>query len=485
MSPEQHARLRAALTPRLTKYNAAEPLSEKQQAGLLLPQLEALYGGAAGGGKSSWLLQAALQYVDVPGYAAILFRRTFKQLAAPGALMDRSMMWLGGTDARWVAGENEWRFPSGAVLKFGFLDSATDWMNHQGPEYQFVGFDELTQFRERDYRYLFSRLRRPTPTADMTSAQHQTVEALSRVPLRMRAASNPGGPGHEWVKNRFGIYQPAGDPDPRRLCHRPSWVRDHDRAFLPANAADNPGLDKAAYRRTLAELDATTRAQLEHGDWDVREPGELFRREWFPIHDQAPDGCKWVRYWDLAATEPHDSNPDPDWTAGCKLGRHPNGTWWLADMRRTRRTPDGVEKLVAATAELDGAGVPVWIEQEPGASGKAVIQHYQRHVLPAFEVRAQAPSDSKGIRARPVSAKAQAGLVNLVRGDWLSAFLDEADAFPPDDGGHDDQIDALSGAFTALLAKGEVKRTPYVPGREPEVQRGGLTLVGDRYIDKE
>ena len=85
------------MTPKLTKYIPHKP-TVKQAAFLLLPHIEAFYGGEPGGGKSDALLMGALQYVDVPGYAAILFRRTFQDLALPGALMDRSKDWLMNTD---------------------------------------------------------------------------------------------------------------------------------------------------------------------------------------------------------------------------------------------------------------------------------------------------------------------------------------------------------------------------------------------------
>ncbi len=152
---------------------------------------EVLYGGAAGGGKSEALLMAALQFVEVPNYAALLLRRTYADLALPGALMDRAAQLLTGTGAKWNGSEHVWTFPSGATLSFGYLDGENDRYRYASSEFQYVGFDELTQFRERDYLFLFSRLRR-------------TAEGeVSQVPLRMRAGSNPGGQGHAWVKRRF------------------------------------------------------------------------------------------------------------------------------------------------------------------------------------------------------------------------------------------------------------------------------------------
>jgi hypothetical protein len=86
--------------PALAKYCPHDPsLNPRQAAFLWLPNREAFYGGAAGGGKSDAVLAGALQYADVPGYAAILFRRTYTDLSLPGAIMARSEEWLRGSDA--------------------------------------------------------------------------------------------------------------------------------------------------------------------------------------------------------------------------------------------------------------------------------------------------------------------------------------------------------------------------------------------------
>lgn len=205
----------------------------KQAEFLKLDCLEALYGGAAGGGKSDALLMDALRFVDQPGYHAILFRKTYTDLALPGAIMQRAHVWLAGTSARWNDRDKVFVFPSGARLAFGYLDGPRDHFRYQSAEFQFIGFDELTHFPEQPYRYLFSRLRR---------------RAGSLVPLRMRAATNPGGIGHEWVKRRF-----LDEPE--------------DRVFIPAKLIDNPHSDQDEYQRALDQLDPITRQQLRDGVW--------------------------------------------------------------------------------------------------------------------------------------------------------------------------------------------------------------------------
>lgn len=186
---------------------------------------------------------AALQYVDVPGYAAILFRKTYTDLSLPGAIMSRTEEWLAGTDAKWNDNDKEFTFPSGAKLTFGFLKGPKDKFRYQSAEFQFIGFDELTQFEEDDYLYLNSRLRRPE------------TGPLSVVPIRARAAANPGGVGHVWVKKRFVDG------------------RSPDRVFIPSSLEDNPHLDQATYEQSLALLDPITYLQYRHGDWTVRPPG--------------------------------------------------------------------------------------------------------------------------------------------------------------------------------------------------------------------
>lgn len=176
------------LQPKHPSFCPEEP-STTQKVFLRTYALEALFGGAAGGGKSSALLMAALQYVDVPNYSAILFRRTYADLALPGALMDRFRVWISGFDEiHWNANSYVATFPSGARVSFGYLNNTNDYLRYKGSEFQFIGMDEVTEIRESDYRYLFSRLRRP--------AQGE----LSKVPLRMRAASNPAP---NWVRQRF------------------------------------------------------------------------------------------------------------------------------------------------------------------------------------------------------------------------------------------------------------------------------------------
>lgn len=442
---------------RTSKYWPYPP-SAPQFLFLSLPHLEAFYGGAAGGGKSIALLMAALQYVDVPGYNALILRRTRMMLNQPSALTAVSHTWLGPTDAKWNGNDHRWTFPSGATLTFGYLDSERDKDNYQGAAYQFIGWDELTQFPEHFYTYVsFSRNRRDLDT---------------KVPIRVRSTSNPGNMGHEWVKQRFLIEGAS-----------------KGRVFVPARVQDNPGMDVEHYIATMQNLDHLTRQRMLEGDWDARPPGDLFFRDWFETVDHAPAGCKWVRYWDLAATEPSAQNPDPDWTVGLRLGAHPNGTTFVEHVHRVRKHPAGVKDAVRAMAVRDGDGTRIVVAQDPAQAGKSQVDDYMRDpALRGYSVRGQPETGTKYVRAQPVSARAEHGLVHLVSGPWITSFLDELEAFGEDDKlyAHDDQVDALSGAYRAAVSVAEINRVSYMDtgGAAPVVRRGDLVLRGEQYIDK-
>jgi predicted phage terminase large subunit-like protein len=413
--PMQSGLLEAKFLNRFVMQNPFIPeshkhLSHKQATFLLLPYLEALYGGAAAGGKSEALLIGGLMFVEVPGYSACILRRSYTDLNLPESLMNRAAQWLMNTPARWNQQDYRWTFPSGASLTFGYMKHERDKYRYQSAEFQYIAFDELTQFEEDRYVYMFSRLRR---------------KAGVPVPLRMRSASNPGDIGHVWVKNRF--VRP-GAPQP----------------FIPAKLADNPFADQVSYRESLAKLDPITRMQLEDGNWDVTYQGSMFKREWFTIVDDWPRNAPGVRFWDFASTVPSAVNSDPDWTSGCRMHTQ-NGQFWIVDVRHTQSSPLGVEKLVIQTAMLDGRSIEIWLEQEPGSSGKAMVDHYRRAVLPGWAVNAETSTGSKVERAKALSSAAESGNVFLVRGSWNADFLDEISLFPSE-GVHDDQEDSASGA---------------------------------------
>ena len=392
--------------------------------------------GAAGGGKSVFLLMAALQYVDTPNYAAILFRRTFSDLMLPGALIPMSQQWLQPWIEKglvqWKDKEKKYIFrESGATLSFGYLENGGDHFRYQGAEFQFIGFDEVTHIIPESYRYMFSRLRRK-----------KGINA----PLRVRASANPGGEFGDYYYDRFFVDNVDENTGKKK------------RIFLQAGLNDNPHVDAEAYREALAELDPITRAQLEDGNWEIRPKGDLFDKSWLLTIDYAsiPTYTRWVRFWDLAAIDPkykkkNADKREPDWTIGFKLGMA-DGCYYVGDIIKVQKSPGDVEKLVYNTAVADGYPCAIRMEEEGGSSGIANTQRYAREILQGFNFAAVKPVVSKIERARPVAAACQVGSVfvsNRCRN--LLDFYAQLEAFP--NGAKDDIVDGFSGAFAYFKPK--------------------------------
>ena len=355
------------------------------------------YGGAAGPGKTSYLLMAAVQYVHHPHYRALLLRKTYADLSLPDAIMDRAISWWDGVKgARFSHADKTCYFPSGARVQFGYMASVRDHLRYQGAAVHFVGIDEASQIPSRQLEYLHSRIRRAIDDP---------------IPLRYRLASNPGDVSHDWLKD---TYVNGADG--------------HSVVYIPGLMTDNPGLDVEEYRKQLAHLDPVTRKQLEEGDWDVQLSGgvlDVSKLKYFSTGEFRQR----VRYWDFAATEQKEG-VDPDWTAGVLMGVE-DGEYQVQDVQRFREGPAEVEVRVKAQAQMDGPNVPVRIEQEPGSSGKIVVDHYARHVLPGRDFRGVRSSGNKAERARPLAAAISNGLVSLrSEASWVRDLVNEMRSFP-------------------------------------------------------
>jgi phage terminase large subunit-like protein len=453
----------ASTVAKSVKPYVPHPPSPTQAEFLALDCEEAGFGGAAGGGKSDALLMAALQFVDVPGYTAGIFRLAHEDWAKPDSVLQRAHAWFSGTDAGWDASGKSYVFPSGALIHFGsgMNGNAEAFKRaYQGLAFQFIGFDELTLWPERLYRWLLgSRLRRLTAAG---------------VPLRARSTFNPGGPGHAWVQERFienarhvatkrtlredltarrsgvplvrpAVYESPASPEAEELA-RELGGRAQGAFFIPSFPTDNPGLDVPAYRRKLVLLDPQEREFLEWGNWWAALAGQLFRAEWWQFLEAAPKGLRKMRSWDMAGTEKKPTN-DPAWTAGELLGIWPDPgepshmriVW--EDLVHFREEPGATMDRIIATAKLDGPRVPIVIEQEPGSAGKAVIVTVSRRLL-GYNVIGFPKTGPKEEYWKLPSAILSNGDLSMVRAVWNKKAIDELKNLPG--AGKKDIADALA-----------------------------------------
>lgn len=228
---------------------------------------EALYGGAAGGGKSDALVIEATRQIDIPHYKGLILRKTYPQLAE---LIDKSLNYYSRAfpGAVYNASKHSWRFPSGAKIIFGSLNSSQDKYNYQGQAYDFIAFDELTHFSFDEYIYLLSRNR---PNGPGTRCY-------------VRATANPGGIGHIWVKDRFitaaAPMTTVWETVPIIFPDGHTETKKRSRIFIPSTVFDNKKLldNDPNYLARLGAMPEAERKALLYGDWDSYS-GQYFS-EW-------------------------------------------------------------------------------------------------------------------------------------------------------------------------------------------------------------
>jgi predicted phage terminase large subunit-like protein len=453
----EKARLLAQFHPPRLRYCPLIP-SARQLAFLWLDCYDAFYGGAAGGGKSIALLMAALQYSDVPGYGSLLLRRTYGELTMDGGLIEQSHDLLDSTDAYWRGDEHRWTFPSGAKLQFGHMQHRESHRRYQGFEGQFVGGDELTHFEEYQWDFVKKCLRRPAPSSRLQASADGLT--LADVPLRRRAASNPGGRGHEWVKSLYV------EPD----------TREPDAIYLPARIADNPYLDQASYIAGLSGMRGAVREQMLEGDWDVEDDGDFFTMDRIRWVDKAPPAVRRIRRWDLAATEVSVERRDPDWTIGLLMERSADGLFTVTDCEAFRYGPGRTQDILKRTARRDGRRVHQWFAQDPGQAGKDQLYNLAK-ALTGSIVKGRVETGDKADRAEGAAAALENGTLRFLASiphkklieTQLRRFSAEGST------GHDDVVDALSGGYTILQRGGGRTRVNHPRGRTSDTR--GLTAV--------
>jgi hypothetical protein len=252
------------------------PHSGAQEEFLSRSEFEVLFGGAAGPGKTDCLIAAMTRNIEHPRYHGLIVRRTFPQLQE---IIDRCHRLYPKMGGRWLAGEKRWYFPAGSIIDLGHMQHETDKYNYQGKEYHRIAFDELTQFTESMYTYLFSRVRTVDP----------------EIICQVLATTNPGGIGHYWVKDRFvTITQPL------RPYYDPKTGL--SRVFVPATLDDNPSLtdNDPGYVARLEALNEIEKLRLRFGVWDA------FEGQVFPELSQRVHGCE-------------DFDVPPEWERYCLL----------------------------------------------------------------------------------------------------------------------------------------------------------------------
>jgi predicted phage terminase large subunit-like protein len=428
----------------------------------------AIYGGAAYAGKTYGLLLEPLRHIGVPGFSALCFRRDMTQVTQTGGLWDTAREIYPQFGLTPIGNPMEYRRKNGtALIRFAGIEHEKDVNKFDGAQIPLIMFDQLESFTYHQFFYLMSRNR-----------------SLCGVVPYIRATCNPNP--DSWLARFIGwwIDQDTGYPikerggvvryfvrrgeilhwsDTRKeLRDQFNDVEDYDiksATFIPGTIFDNKiGLiGNPEYLGNLKALSLVERERLLGGNWKIRAAaGLLYRREWCPVIDTAPDQENLeaiVRGWDLAATEATEQN-NPAWTVGVKLARykrrHPADAkrYVVLDVVRRQASPAKVQQLILDTAEQDGHSVRIRVPQDPGQAGKDQAQRFIS-MLSGYDARARQESGDKQTRFLPFSAQAESANIDVVRGHWNDDYYRSLEAFP--DGAVKDDADASSAAFDELL----------------------------------
>lgn len=392
---------------------------------------ELLYGGQAGGGKSEALLMSALQYVEQEDYHSLLLRRTYKDLALPNAIMNRCHNWLKkfveDRTIKWDRDTKTYTFPSGSTLTFSYLAHDNDLDQYQGSELQFIGFDELTQFTEKQYTYLHSRLRKLED---------------SDIPIRMRAGTNPGGRGHNWVKARF--ITPTS-PAP----------------FIQSAYTDNIYLDINQYGNQLDKLDELTKLQLKYGDWDTElQTGLLLdRKQLSKALISKEDYKNWTPVLNIIGIDKASTGDDK--FAISSLTAFDNDKMVLTNLYSTDSSyPEDIVHNFVEEEYLRYDTYLVNFEGEPGSDSLYALRHWQRILQDlttkyGIIVDDTKPSTNKFNRARPIAMSVKDGELLFDKDLPLNDLFNQFIYIHPNkevlkDYPSPDELDSLGYAFAPL-----------------------------------
>jgi len=441
-----------------------EPQKGPQEAFLATPADIAIYGGAAGAGKTLALLMEPLRHIEIPQFGAVIFRRIGSQITAEGGLWDTAFQIYPKLGAQpKMSPRAQFVFPSGAKVSFAHLQYENDVLGWDGTQIPLLCFDELQHITRTQFFYLLSRNR-----------------STCGIRPYVRATCNPDA--DSWLAEFIGwwIDQETGYPIPERSGRIRYFARVSDDLVWGDSAAEVAGLAGCApsdvksvtfiaasiydnkillekdpgYLANLKALSRVERARLLEGNWKIRPAAGLyFKRSDVSIIDAIPpsDVIKWVRRWDLASTEPSETNPNPDWTAGVLMGKRKNGRFVVVDVQHERKRAHAVRELVKRVASHDGYDRKIGLSQDPGQAGKDQAESYVAE-LAGYSVQVIRETGDKVARAEPFAAQWQAGNVDVVRASWNDVFFGELEAFP-DKGAHDDIVDASSGAFAMLCGR--------------------------------
>ena len=452
------------------------PCSLKQQLVLQENSVDILLtGGGAGSGKSFLSLLKAADMTKDPAAKVMVLRLSYPMLKDLISASKQIYPHFGGvykTQAR------TWIFPNGAEIDFKAMPK--DLYEVQGWERTAYICDEAAEFQLEDILALMTRLRSTTYKGKMsillTCNPSKSSYLLDFVQFSLDDEGVPKE-GTEY-KTRYFVVQDGkirwADSDEELTAkYGVGLTRGVDFVpmkfkFIPMLCTDNQVLMKQdpAYVGRLLATSRVNMLRLLKGSWYAKaENAGYFRREMVRELDLPPENViSRARGYDLAATMPSESNPNPDWTASVLMSKTPNG-YVVEHVERYRLLTHSVLERIVETARRDreiyGEDIPVYIPKDGGSGGAIAAAYFVKTLTEqgvTCKVEVVSGHQGKLARMQPFLALAEAGLVSVVKGDYLEDWYNELEDY--EDGKRNQKDDMFDATATSCKA---VMRTQVMP----------------------
>jgi predicted phage terminase large subunit-like protein len=443
-------------------------LQTRQTQFAMTPADIAIYGGAAGGGKTFSLLVEPMRHRLNKDFGAVIFRRTTPEITAEGGLWDEAGKIYPFLGAKPNEVEHQYKFNEGSRVTFSHMQLLRDRLAWKSSQIPLIEYDQLETFEEEQFFYMLSRNRstcgvkpyirgsvNPEPGwvakfLDWWIAEDGYADLARSGKIRWMVRVNDV---LKWANTKEELLKEYPDDLPKSVTFILSTIYDNqillkkDPGYL-ANLKALPLIDR---ERLLGD-------PVRGGNWKVKPgAGKIFNRGWFKIVplENLPAGGVVVRHWDFAATEKQLKKPDPDFTAST-LMLYVNQRFFVLDCTADRLDPpkiddyyDNITRQDQARFNREGRRYLSRWEVEPGSAG---IREAWRLTTRMAGIDAQGIGTlgkDKIARSKGYSAQVEAGNVYVVDAPWNDEYLTQMHGF--NDLPHDDIPDSSDGAFMDLL----------------------------------